>query len=123
MQVQEFVEKLEGSVESTDKITYYVSKAKGVVTLIAAHHFPDVVSCESAFNNTQLDFEEVANLFKSLEHKYKKMYLKTLLVDKTTVKHYDVLYNSGLEEETRKKWRAEDRTIVSSISFKYPNKE
>lgn len=123
MKLEQLLSELETFVKDTESINFYVSKAKGVVTVIAAHHFPDVISCERAYQNTKLDFDDVAEKFKDLKSRYKYLYLKTNLIDENTAKHYDSVYNAGWNERIKKEWRSDEYTLVSSISFKYPKKE
>lgn len=126
MKLEQFLEELEvfvtGWQKETKTITYTVSKAKGIITVIAAHHFPDTISCERAYQNTKIDFDEVQQYFKVLQSRYSYLYLKTNLIDENTAKHYDNVYNAGLNETIKKAWRSSDYTIVSAISFKYPAK-
>lgn len=98
MKIEKLLEELESSVKSTETITYSVSKAKGIVTVIASHHFPNVISCLRAYQNTTIDFEEVKSKFLYLQKKYKDLYIKTRLIDEKIAKHYDDVYNAGLNE-------------------------
>lgn len=123
MKIEKLLEELENAVKSTETITYTVSKAKGIVTIIASHHHPDIITCERAYQNTKIDFEEVEEKFAYLQQKYKTLYIKTKLIDENTAKHYDDMYNAGLNESIKRSWRADEYTIASSISFKYPSKE
>lgn len=123
MKLEQLLSELEGYVKDTDSINYYVSKAKGVITVIAAHHFPDVISCEKAYQNTKIDFDEVEDKFNNLKSRYKYLYLKTNLISESVAKHYDQVYNAGWNQKIKKEWRSDECTLVSSISFKYPNKE
>ena len=123
MKLETLIEELEDATPSTDTIKFTVSKAKGLITVIAAHHFPKIISCDTAYKNTKIDFDEVKDLFLSLEKKYNNLYKKTNLIDEKTAKHYDALYNALIEDSVKKAWRGDDYTLVSSITFKYPAKE
>ncbi len=71
MKLEEFLEKLDvlvnGFQNENQKITYTVSKAKGVITVLGAYHFPNEISCEQAFKELELTEEELDYLEYYLE--------------------------------------------------------
>lgn len=127
MKLEEFLEELDvfvnGFQNENPKIVYTVSKAKGVITVLGAYHFPNDNSCYQAFKELNQEFQSVEQQFKVLENKFKHLKIKTNLMDELVAKHYDTVYNNDWNEKTKKAWRTDDYTIVSSISFKYPEKK
>lgn len=127
MKLEEFLEKLDvlisGFQNENPKITYTVSKAKGVITVLGAYHFLNEISCEQAFKELNKEFQKVEQQFKVLETQFKNLNIKTNLMSELVAKHYDTVYNNDWNEKTKKAWRTDDYTIVSSVSFKYPEKK